>query len=290
MTPFSGPEFLTCKNFPWHTFRIIAVLNLFYHVISPVGEWHFEHNQPLLTIHKIFTIGLMENRGLYLGAKAQIENPAVLLWQAWRNLGKQYETITENAPEICIENCSEKCPENCPKKISLNSRPKISTDFTCVSAASAAACPGRLGALCSILPANCLTNASAKANNWHVLLPSSKRTAGFHQLKGLVWWDGWGLTANWTMKWHVQGRAPGSNSLDRIARFALNRVNTAPKLPKTNKTHFFGKKQFHKSSSAATSDRENEGHRKSYICLSPHFSNPFAAPQLKTRVSAQTNT
>ena len=72
-----------------------------------------------------------------------------------------------------------------------------------------------------------------------MLLPSSKRTAGFHQLKGLVWWDGWGLTANWTMKWHgVQGRAPGSNSLDRIARFALHRVNTAPKLPKTNKTHF----------------------------------------------------
>ena len=40
------------------------------------------------------------------------------------------------------------------------------------------------------------------------------------------------------MKWHgVQGGAPGSNSLDRIARFALHRVNTAPKLPKTNKTH-----------------------------------------------------
>ena len=66
--------------------------------------------------------------------------------------------------------------------------------------------------------------------------PSSGRTAGFHQLKGLVWWDRWGPTANWTMKWHgVRGRAPGSNSLDRIA---IPRVNTAPKPPKTNKTHF----------------------------------------------------
>ena len=74
-----------------------------------------------------------------------------------------------------------------------------------------------------------------------MLLPCSGRTAGLHQLKGLVWWDRWGLSANWTMKWHgVRGRAPGSNSLHSIARFALPRVNTAPKPPKTNKTHFSG--------------------------------------------------
>ena len=46
------------------------------------GEWHLGHNQPLLATHKVFTIVVMQNRGLYLGVKAHIENPAVHLWQA----------------------------------------------------------------------------------------------------------------------------------------------------------------------------------------------------------------